>query len=163
MNCLNPKCGREIVKDQYFAESEDGFLQRLISRYCRKKCKREHAPPKPERGKPTLELISCDTAPGESVSQPKDLPIRDEARKAFARSMPCCKCGAIEGIHAHHEQEEGRGTMGGKTSDRRTAPACPRCHDARHREGRSFWGELDIEAVISAINEAYDRIKKGGE
>jgi hypothetical protein len=93
---------------------------------------------------------------------PKELPERDHARLAYARSLPCCLCGAIEGVHAHHEAVEGHGTMAGKPSDRRTLPLCWQCHKSRHDHGREVYGRVDVEAVISRINEAYDQ-RRGGK
>jgi hypothetical protein len=150
-------CGSEIVRSQYFAESEEDFQKRLNRQTCRSKCRRLAAPVKTERVKPTLEVSGWNHERPEMVAQEKELPVRDLARLAFARSMPCCVCGAIEGVQAHHEQEEGHGTMAGKTSDRRTAPLCWRCHSLRHEKGRSFYGAVDIDDIITQINIAYDQ------
>lgn len=153
-------CGSEITKDQHCVETPDHFAKRYNSGYCRSKCKRIYSPPKQERTTGTLEAISANYERPDMVQTPKDMPARDEARKAFARSMPCCVCGEIQGIHAHHEQEEGQGTMGGKTSDRRTIPLCPLCHMMRHDKGRGWYDGMNIgrkiEQVIRQINEAYD-------
>ena len=108
-----------------------------------------------------MELKSCNTERPELVAQEKEKPVRDQARLAFVRSMPCFTCGAVKGVHAHHEQEEGHGTMGGKSSDRRSIPLCPGCHRLRHDTSRSFWGNVDVEAYIRDLNDAYDAYVKG--
>jgi hypothetical protein len=95
------------------------------------------------------------------VELPKELPVRDAARLAFARSMPCVLCGSIQGVHAHHEAPPGQGTLSGKTSDRNTLGLCPKCHMLRHDKGREVYGSLPVEMVIAAINHAYDERRKG--
>lgn len=169
--CKYSKCERPITQGQWGAEGDEAFAERLRSGYCRSKCRRLDKPaPSPRdhiasTGRMVVDPTVWNLQRPEGKEQPKDKPVRDAARLAFARSMPCCMCGAIQGIHAHHEQEEGHGVMGGKTSDRRTAPLCPRCHTMRHGLGRGFYTlgkNVDIEEVIAMINDAYDKIKKGG-
>ena len=170
MNCLNPKCGREIIKGQYFAESEDDFMQRLISRYCRKKCKREHAPPKVERGKPTLALISCNTEPLEGVEQPKDKPEVDLKYQAWIREMPCLVPGCPNESQFHHQNRQGHGAKGALCSDYRGLPLC--CwhhtlggtpgkpgsyHGTAKLTGWTFWKVygIDVEATIHQLNDLW--------
>jgi len=154
-------CGREIIKDQFCIETPAQFTKRLASAFCRPKCKRTFAPPKKERVTGTLDAVDfCYDRP-ELVAQFKEVPVRDLARLAFARSMPCFTCGSIEGVHAHHESEVAKGTMGGKTSDRRTVPLCHECHRLRHETSRSFWGNADVEAYIRDLNDAYDAYSSG--
>jgi hypothetical protein len=151
-------CGREITQGMWGAEGDEPFRVRLESGFCRRKCARGHKPlPSPKVQ--TMELVSRRVgAREEMVTLEKELTVRDLARLAYARSLPCCVCGAVEGIHSHHEQEIGKGVMGGKTSDRRTAPLCPHCHFLRHSQGRSFYGDIDIEVIILKINAAYDTL-----
>ena len=149
-------CGNEITKDQHCIETPAQFAKRYDSGYCRSKCGRIYAPAKKDRTTGILSASGFVYARPDMVAQEKELPVRDLARLAFARSMPCFTCGSIEGIHAHHEQEPGQGTMGGKTSDRRTVPLCYGCHQLRHETSRSFWGNVDVERYISDLNDAYD-------
>ncbi|MGE3549766.1 MAG: DUF968 domain-containing protein [Geobacter sp.] len=94
-----------------------------------------------------------DKIPGTMKPQPKQQAVRDEGYLNFIRSLPCCRCAAPSPSHAHHHPAEGNSSVGMKTSDLRTVPLCWRCHDLVHRHGkRSFWGRLDVEALISRLN-----------
>lgn len=150
-------CGKEITRNQYCAENERQWAKREASGFCRPKCKRLHTPPKPDRPAPPLSLLSCRYERSEGEAQPKEVPVRDQGRLAFARSMPCVLCGSIQGVHAHHESPPGHGTLSGKTSDRNTLPLCFVCHRLRHDKGREIYGGIDVEGLIQRINEAYDR------
>ena len=89
-------------------------------------------------------------------AQPKQTVERDKKYLDYIRSLPCtvCKCPAPS--HAHHHPLEGHSSVGLKTSDFRTVPLCFRCHDRVHRSGRvSFWGNTDVEVVISKLNVDY--------
>lgn len=80
---------------------------------------------------------------------PKVKPWRSEKYRRFVASLPCCRCGSPLS-NAHHENELGRSTMGGKCCDSRTLPLCPDCHWSRHFDGRSIWRrwDKDPEAII---------------
>lgn len=71
--------------------------------------------------------------------QPKVKPWRSIPYRQWVASLPCCICGSTTGTNAHHEQEEGKGTMGGKCCDSRCIPLCVFCHADRHDMGRAFW------------------------
>ena len=148
------KCGCGEVLEKHSYETIRQWEKRLKRGLFRAGCKK-NLPSPPVRGATTNTLISARYG-GELVAQEKESPVRDLARLAFARSMPCFTCGEIQGVHAHHEQEPGHGTMGGKTSDRRTVPLCAGCHQLRHETSRSFWGNVDVEAYIRDLNDAYD-------
>jgi hypothetical protein len=156
------KCGCNKPVERRSYETDRQWNKRKELGIFRDKCKKAlSATPKAPRPKPTLSPVSVNYGRGGGgESRPKDLPERDHARLAYARSLPCCLCGAVEGVHAHHEAEEGHGTMAGKPSDRRTLPLCWQCHKSRHDHGREVYGRVDAEAVISKINEAYDQRRK---
>lgn len=160
--CKYSGCERPIEQGQYGAEGDEAYADRVRLGYCRKKCQRLDKPSPSPRDRPALvaDPTSWNLGAVETVPVGKDKPVRDAARLAFARSMPCCICGSIEAVHSHHEQEEGQGTMGGKTCDRRTLPLCWRCHCRRHDKGREVYGALDVERVIAEINAAYDERRK---
>jgi hypothetical protein len=160
-HCLYEKCGREITQGQWGAEGDDAFAERLATQFCRAKCARLHGPAKKERPKPTLSPVSVNYGRGGGMEpSPKELPKRDQARLAYARSLPCALCSVVEGVHAHHENEVGKGSVGSRTSDRRTLPLCWQCHKSRHDHGREVYGRVDVEAVLARINEAYDQRQK---
>lgn len=95
--------------------------------------------------------------------QPKQSVPRDEEYLNFIRSLPCQVCSYPAPSNAHHHPLEGNSSVGLKTSDYRTVPLCsiPRgsvepCHSKVHRVGRrSFWGDTDVEVIISLLNVAY--------
>jgi hypothetical protein len=155
------KCGCNNPIERHSYETDSQWEKRKASGLFRAKCKKNWPFPT-ERPKPSLDLLSANYL-AELRAVEKERPVRDLARLAFARSMPCCLCGAIEGIQAHHESEEGKGCLSGKTSDRRTIPLCPTCHMMRHAKGREWFKNIDIgrelEKVIQQINEAYDNFK----
>lgn len=89
------------------------------------------------------------------LSQPKQTAPRDPAYLDWIRTQPCTACGASP-VHAHHHPAAGHSSVGLKTSDYRTVPLCPVCHDRVHRIGKlSFWGETDVELVISLLNVSF--------
>ena len=89
------------------------------------------------------------------ITQWKEKPIRDKRYRLFVASQPCVVCG-VESV-AHHEQETGKGIMGGKCCDTRCVPLCVWHHNERHNSGRLFWPywELDPEKIITDLREKY--------
>lgn len=81
----------------------------------------------------------------------KTKPWRSPRYLAWVRSQPCASCGR-PATDAHHENEPGQGTLGGKCGDERTIPLCRECHDLRHLLGRGVLWWLDVEAVILRLN-----------
>ncbi len=65
-------------------------------------------------------------------------PPRDEAYKAWIRTLPCVGCGMVGRSEAAHTGEDGGMSM--KPSDYSCVPLCPDCHTqapgAYHRVGR---------------------------
>lgn len=117
-------CGSEITKDQHCVETPGQFAKRYNSGYCRSKCKRTYAPPKAESGKPTLELISNNHGPVESICQPKEKTPRDEGFRDFVRTFDCVECGwpaHLGEIEAHHIETGGASL---KCSDYLEVPLC---------------------------------------
>lgn len=88
---------------------------------------------------------------------PKPRPWRSAKYRKFVASLPCCFCGHPHS-NAHHEQEEGKGVMGGKCDDSRCIPLCTVHHFDRHRSGRSFWDHAYVgpEAHIIMTRNAWE-------
>lgn len=84
----------------------------------------------------------------------KKKPWRSPRYLAWVRSQPCASCGR-PATDAHHENEPGYGTMGGRAGDERVVPVCRECHTKRHNTGRSYW-RIDIEALIARLNRAWE-------
>lgn len=66
------------------------------------------------------------------VEQPKARPTRSDSFLAFVRQHPCCCCGQVLDIEAHHIVNGG---MGKKASDRLTAPLTSEHHAFWHQHG----------------------------
>lgn len=73
-------------------------------------------------------------------------PVRDgmsQKHLAFLRSLPCCVCGSVHLVHAHHLLRTGEHGMGMKSPDRFAIPLCSAfsyapgngCHQDLHAAG----------------------------
>jgi hypothetical protein len=170
-------CGQLIERHSY--ETDRQFAKRHKSGLFRAKCAK-NLPAKPERGNPTLELISCNNEPLEGVEQPKDKPEHDPKYQAWIRDMPCLVPGCLNESQFHHQNEKGHGAKGGLCSDYRGLPLC--CwhhtlggtpgkpgsyHGSARITGWRFWSVygVDVEAAIHRLNtlwiETGHKFKKG--
>jgi len=134
-------CGRPIVHEP--GETLRRFERRLISGYCRSKCKRKHHTyPPAKRGfgieVPTDKAVPrisegfrrnfLEAAPRQfSGSFFKVIPVDDPRYLKWIRTQPCMIPGCRNKAESHHENPEGDSAMGGKCSDRRALPLCI-CH-----------------------------------
>lgn len=92
-------------------------------------------------------IIRCTMKP-----QLKQAVERDQKYLAWIRSLPCIRCDR-QPSEAHHQPAVGHSSVGLKTSDYRAVPLCTSHHRLLHDSGRkSFWGDTDIEAIISRLN-----------
>jgi hypothetical protein len=70
---------------------------------------------------------------------PKPVPkVRDgmsESHLAMVRKLPCCVCGSLAVIQAHHLLRTGEHGTGRKSSDRWAIPLCRPHHDMLHHRG----------------------------
>lgn len=73
-------------------------------------------------------------------------PIRNMKYRDFVGKLPCSVPDCNHKSYAHHEQQEGQGTMGGKCCDSRMVPLCLWHHRDRHDIGRLFWWQMRVEA-----------------
>lgn len=84
----------------------------------------------------------------------------DKKYQDWLKTQPCCNCGnePIEGVRdvvpAH--QNNGYGCMGGKGEDRSAVPLCVLCHSKEHNGRKTFWGDTDVKAIISRLNNKYE-------
>lgn len=165
--CLNDKCGREIVKDQFCVESGAQFEKRTRGGYCRPKCKRLSAPVKQERTTSTLELVSANYDRAELVAQIKEVPVVDEKYRSFVRDLPCLVPGCNFASEFHHQNMKAHGGKGALCSDYRGLPLCRWHHTLGGFEGKPgsyhgsakltgwrFWSVygIDVEATIHRLN-----------
>jgi hypothetical protein len=113
------------------------------------------------------ESVQADFTHNPSRAQPKQLPGRSEAYKAFLRTKPCCVCGIEGRTEVAHQGAHGTGT---KASDYDALPMCGTrvdrqgCHQMSHqkgmvhtidaRDGRGWWS-----AVRYFVHEHRDRLK----
>lgn len=106
-------------------------------------------------------LARFDTAVGHVYDrpmrpQPKHETARDPEYLDFIRTHACSRCGRPGPSMAHHHPADGHSSVGLKTDDYRTVPACAVCHDRVHRAGKkSFWGDIDVEIIIARLNVAF--------
>jgi len=163
MICQNPNCKRgEIIQGQYGAECDESFTARVASGYCSKRCKRLASPSKPERGKPTLELKSCNTERPELVAQPYEEIPRSEPYKQFIREQDCllmgmyCQC--VGDVAPHHTEGAG---MSIKGSDFSCVPLCASHHllmDNAGKKGRGIWTPGELAKIVARLNEEFNRL-----
>lgn len=58
-------------------------------------------------------------------------PFRSEPYLSWVRSLPCCGCGVVGRVEAHHNIADRFGTA--KAPDAYALPLCPDCHRELHR------------------------------
>ena len=170
MDCQNPACGREIMKDQFCIETPDQFRKRLESQYCRPKCKRLSAPTRPERVTGTLDIDPTiwpimPMRP-ELKAQEKETTPRDEGFREFTRTFDCTDCGwpAHMGHMENHHIRTGGTSI--KCSDYETVNLCgPEargCHLKADKSPDSYQKYLPAALMLQALwVKAGHRIKKG--
>jgi len=85
---------------------------------------------------------------------PKIKRIRDPKYLKFCRSLPCCICGAIDGIQPHHTDSGGVALVGDDTS---AVPVCLSCHQNihQHHSKRGFWKESELKSLLERLHETY--------
>jgi hypothetical protein len=89
---------------------------------------------------------------------PRNLPARKKPVRegmsakhlAFIRSLPCCVCGSVHLVHAHHLLRTGEHGMGQRSADKYALPLCDKwapeigCHRKLHVNG-------DEEAWLASV------------
>lgn len=91
--------------------------------------------------------------------------------KTWIETLPCIAC-LVESnsvgnwedniSEAHHVNEKGKSTMGGKTDDTRTIPLCNHHHRLGHLIGwQTFCSNigLDFEYIITELNRIWKEIQ----
>lgn len=74
---------------------------------------------------------------------------------AYVRALPCCSCGTLRGVEAHHA---GPRPVGRKADDFRGVPLCARCHAHLHRTGALLGRPLVVgEDVDPALARRLER------
>jgi hypothetical protein len=65
--------------------------------------------------------------------------------RAWLRSQPCVRCGAVNHIEAAHLRRGTDGGTGMKPSDCYAYPCCTWCHKEEHQKGnQTFCDEIDL-------------------
>lgn len=98
--------------------------------------------------------------------------LRDDAYKAWIRTLPCIVCLAQAGYlpegpftsDPHHVVEDGHGSTAHNTSDWRCIPLCrlPHHHEYHLIGKHSFAAKhgIDYEAIIGRLNALYLSLKE---
>ncbi len=96
---------------------------------------------------------------------PKPKRIEDEDYKEWVKGLGCLI--AVEEHYGqtipHHHNLPGHGSMSSKTDDTRVIPLCVKHHEEIHRGVKTFIAkyDLDLEAFIFALNNAYKELGHG--
>jgi hypothetical protein len=163
-------CGREIVKDQFCAETPDQFAKRYNESLCRAKCKRLYKPlPSPKVQ--TMEIVSWRVGGREEmVTLEKEKRVEDTAYEAWIRTHLCLIPHCPHEAQSHHQNVRGNGGKGTKPSSDRCLPLCVHHHTlggtirqpgSYHGMGKltgwKFWEAygIDVETVIHDLNRAW--------
>jgi len=89
------------------------------------------------------------------VMYPKGFSFRSEDYLSYIRTFPCCKCGSVFEVEAHHvsgilaQMGIDPGGLSSKAPDSHAVPLCRVCHDTHDHIGAdTFWGTDNIEVII---------------
>jgi len=69
----------------------------------------------------------------------KSKPLRSKKYLKLVASLPCCVCGELGTVIAHHVRTANNSGMGTKPSDTLTIPLCHNHHMELHQKGREHW------------------------
>jgi len=97
------------------------------------------------------------------TAQPRKGPPRDEAYKAWIRTLPCLGCNAEGRSEAAHTGSDGGMSM--KASDYSCVPLCANCHTvsaaAYHRIGKAAFEErhqLEFAVEVRQLNAKWEAV-----
>jgi hypothetical protein len=114
----------------------------------------EMADPAPIKASPLFRLPQPITAMGQQALKVE--PLRSEQYRRYVASFPCAHCGLVGSSQCAHANK-GKG-LAMKTCDRRTFPACFRCHsDIDNSRGMTREQRRDLEERYVARMQAQAR------